>query len=170
MVSQLTLNIEEYRDGLLVRVNGIKRWLVPVLAFVISDWPEGQSLSLTKAGATQSRMNCRVCERPTKEFGHTADGGIGKLREMKETKKKVRLFSRAGVTAAAIHKEEVKNCLYMMPAGVWRGELYSDRYGHHGMFPFDFLHTVSHGIANLLLHTVLAYGNEHRTMDGKWRG
>lgn len=166
IVECLTMNIEEYRDGLLLRVNGKDVWFVPVLAFFVTDWPEGQAMSLTKAGATQSRMNCRVCERPTAEFGITWDGGLGSMREMKKTKAKVKAFSRSNVTAAAVHKVEVTSCLYMERCGVWRGELYSDRYGHHAMFPYDFLHTVCHGTAVLLLDTLLAYAKKYHTMDG----
>ena len=163
-MERLVLNIERYRDGLTLCLNKKDIW---VLAYVITDWPEGQAMSLTKAGATQSRMNCRVCERPTKEFDITWDGGVGIMREMKKNKETVKAFTKKHViSAAAVHKQDVKSCLYMERCGVWQGELYSDRYGHHAMFPYDFLHTVCHGTAVLLLETLLAYAKKYQTMDG----
>lgn len=152
-----------------MRVNGEIKWLVPVIAFVITDWPEGQSMSLTKAGATTSKRNCRLCTKPTLLFNHTDDGGEGVYRTMKKTKKAVQHFTAGAGRGSqkAIENEEREWCVYMEQNGFWSGELYSDRYGHHAMFPYDILHTICHGTADVLLKVLLGYGKKYKTLDGK---
>ena len=167
VVEQLVVNVEEYRNGVSVYVGGKYRWLIPVIAFVITDWPEGQSMSLTKAGAVSSKRNCRVCTKPTKLFDITEDGGLGTHRIMKETMQRVAYFTcYNNHNAKEIANEERENCVYMCSNGFWKGVLYTDRFGHHGMFPFDYLHTVCHGTADILLHVLLAYCKKYKTLDG----
>ena len=86
---------------------------------VITDWPEGQAMSLTKAGATSSKRNCRVCEHPTKDFGITADGYLGPKRIMGDTIKCVQRFTAPGVSMKVINDAEKDRCVYMMSNGLW---------------------------------------------------
>ena len=141
VVGQLANNVNEYKDGLLLHVDGIEHWLLPVVSYVVTDWPEGQAMSLTKAGATSSLRNCRVCKKETKFFSTTSDG--------------------------AVAKAEMESSIYMEMNGFWRLNLYSDRYGHHGMFPADFLHTLCHGTADILRNVLLAYGKQFDTLSGE---
>ena len=167
VVAELVKNVEEYRSGLWLRVGGEMRWLVPVICMVITDWPEGQAMSLTKAGATASVRNCRVCEHPTKEFNITKDGFRGPLRRMSDTVDLVRQLTLPGVSQKVIHETEKECCLYMQVNGFWCGELYRDQHGHHTLFPFDTLHTVSRGIADMLRDILLQYAKKYGTMDGR---
>ena len=51
VVKQLCLNIEEYRNGFFFKFkDGTTRLMIPVLAYVITDWPEGQAMALIGAG------------------------------------------------------------------------------------------------------------------------
>ena len=76
VLEQLTANINEYKDGVDVRVNDESRWLVPVVSHVITDWPEGQAMALCKAGATNCYRNCRVCYWRTQDFADTVGAGL----------------------------------------------------------------------------------------------
>lgn len=167
VVSEISRNVEDYRHGFWLHVGGEMRWLVPVIAMVITDWPEGQAMSLTKAGATASLRNCRVCEHLTKEFSITADGLRGERRVMDDTMGLVQKFSARGVALKVVADVEKESCLYMMANGFWQGELYRDKYGHHTLFPFDTLHTVCRGIADMLRDILLLYAKKYGTMDGE---
>ena len=168
VVGQLANNVNNYKDGLFLNVDGVEHWLLPVVAYVVTDWPEGQSMSLTKAGATSSKRNCRTCTKPTKLFDITDDGGVGEMRLMKETKKEVQYFARRAT--GVVEKAEMESCIYMEECGFWRLNLYTDRHGHHAMFPPDFLHTLCHGTADILRDVLLAYGKQYDTLDGKCCG
>ena len=74
VIEQLLLNIEEYRDGVLVKVNGETKWLIPVFAMGLTDWPEGQGWAGMKQGATSSNRNCRCCTHLTEDFKVTKFG------------------------------------------------------------------------------------------------
>ena len=75
VLRQVVDNIEEMRHGFhFVFPNGQSRWLVPVLALVITDWPEGQAMSLVGGAAMASKFNCRHCLHPRNEMAFTSDG------------------------------------------------------------------------------------------------
>jgi hypothetical protein len=55
---------------------------------IITDWPEGQALSLVRAHALLSLRNCRCCLTPTCEFADTTNGlqyGPRLQRDMQDT-------------------------------------------------------------------------------------
>jgi hypothetical protein len=79
-IEQLLLNAEEYRDGIILELNGEVKWLIPVYAVGITDWPEGQEWTGIKQGAAKSKSNCRLCNHPTKFFGVTKFGPLGGMR------------------------------------------------------------------------------------------
>lgn len=75
VIRKLVDNIEEYRNGFNYRCpDGVTRWMVPVLSYVITDWPEGQAMTLTGGHATESKANCRFCLHPTNIMGRTGEG------------------------------------------------------------------------------------------------
>ena len=79
-------NIEEFRNGFNYRCpDGVVRWMVPVISFGITDWPEGQAMTLTGAGATESKRNCRFCLHPTEPMGVTENGVTYPRRIQQET-------------------------------------------------------------------------------------
>ena len=88
--------MEEYRDGFYVRLNGggvdERKWLIPVISHVITDWPEGQAMCLVRAGATASVRNCRVCKHLTKDFGDTSGGRTAPMRKQWETEEYIKVF------------------------------------------------------------------------------
>ena len=113
VVEQLALNIEEYRHGFLFRFSdGVVRWMVPVLSYVITDWPEGQMMSLVGGGARHSRKNCRVCFRPTATMSQTGEGDCYKWRKQRDTMALVQAASQRGVSAKDISTTEVLPILY----------------------------------------------------------
>ena len=72
IVECLCDNVNKYLNGILVTLfDGKTRWLIPVIALVLTDWPEGQKMCACKEGATSSPFNCRVCMTPQSEFGDT---------------------------------------------------------------------------------------------------
>ena len=84
VIEQLLMNIEEYRDGIFVNVCGKVKWLIPVFAMGLTDWPEGQGWTGMKQGATSSKRNCRCCTHLTESFGVTRYGSIGATRNHDE--------------------------------------------------------------------------------------
>ena len=113
VVEQLAQNIEEYRHGFLFRfTDGVVRWMVPVLAYVITDWPEGQMMSLIGGGARNSRKNCRVCYRPTALMSQTEEGDCYKWRKQRDTMELVRAASQPGVSAKEKNIAEVGAVLH----------------------------------------------------------
>lgn len=75
VIRKLVDNIEEYRHGFeYLCPDGIVRWIVPVFALGITDWPEGQKMCLIGAGAKFSKTNCRFCMHPTEKMGETQLG------------------------------------------------------------------------------------------------
>ena len=101
-------NIEEYRNGFMFRFSdGVVRWMVPVLAYVITDWPEGQLMTLVGGGATGSKANCRVCFRPTSLFSRTDEGDDYMWRMQRDTMALVEAARKPGVTAKDIKVTEV---------------------------------------------------------------
>lgn len=86
-------NIEEYRHGFRYRCpDGVRRWMVPVLSFGITDWPEGQAMTMTGAGATESKANCRFCLHPTRRMSNTEDGVTYGRRKQEETMRLTELY------------------------------------------------------------------------------
>ena len=106
VVAQLVANIEEYHNGIYVVINGTGRWVVPVIAYVITDWPEGQCMTLVGGGATKSYCNCRVCLCPTALFIRTLESLNYRMRTQHETQAKEAHFNQPGVTQAAKEAEE----------------------------------------------------------------
>ena len=75
VIRKLVDNIEEYRHGFhYICPDGVSRWLVPVISFVITDWPEGQAMTMVGGSATGSNTNCRFCLQPTRMMGSTEEG------------------------------------------------------------------------------------------------
>ena len=94
VIEQMLQNINEYRDGVRLVLNGKSRWLIPVFALGITDWPEGQSWCGIKQGATNSKSNCRVCKTQTEEFRYT-ERGPGQYRSAVELFNAYRYFKSA---------------------------------------------------------------------------
>ena len=71
---------------------------MPVLAMGITDWPEGQAMTLTGAGATESYCNCRFCLHPTTLMGCTEDGETYERRKQVDTMRLTEEFKNASMT------------------------------------------------------------------------
>ena len=132
-------------------VNGVRRWLVPVIAYIITDWPEGQCMSLIKAGATSSFRNCRVCYWKREDAHDTLNAYRAKKRTTALTKA---LRERYGydvrITQARRDIKEKKYGQFFNDNGLDDAQLYSPTYGVHAILPPDTLHTMSKGMAELL--------------------
>ena len=109
VVRKLMDNIEEYRNGFKYRCpDGIVRWMVPVLSFGITDWPEGQAMTMTGAGATESKCNCRFCLHPTNRMAITENGVTYPRRKQEETMQLTEEYKHATQTLRAARQV----CLY----------------------------------------------------------
>lgn len=166
VIEKFMESIEKYRNGIrLVLLDGVERVLIPVVAFGVTDWPDGQKCTNTKEGAVVSKCNCRVCLRPTALFSQTECGASGYERRLDEdTRAKIENF--AGQTKAAREEEEMKVSQWLeSPLGWWKGELYRDKYGIHSMFPMDVLHTVPYGIVAHLKDILIGHTKEKSKLD-----
>lgn len=73
VLASIVDNIEEYKDGFWLQLpfEAAPRLFVPRLAYMCTDWPEGQSCTCVFAGATKSRRNCRMCMQKRENYGDT---------------------------------------------------------------------------------------------------
>jgi hypothetical protein len=71
VLANIVDNIEEYKDGFYLQLpfEPAPRLFVPRLAYMCTDWPEGQQCECVYAGATLSRRNCRMCLKKRVDFG-----------------------------------------------------------------------------------------------------
>jgi hypothetical protein len=71
ILSHIVDNIEEYKDGFWLQLpfETTPRLFVPRLAFMATDWPEGQACTCVFAGAGKSNRSCRVCLCKTVDHG-----------------------------------------------------------------------------------------------------
>jgi len=169
VLKQLADNIEEHRDGVNLIVGGVERWLVPVIAFIITDWPEGQCMSLVKAGASKSFRCCRVCYWKREDFGDTVNAYTAQKRCVGVTQA---LKQRYGANATNVNKgqralREAKYGQFFDDNGLDGAELYSPKYGIHAMLPPDTLHTICKGIAELLRTLLQKIMKSAGTFGGK---
>jgi len=188
-VRQLMNNIETYRNGLLVRLpwedekTGMKavKVLVPVLAAVLTDWPEGQMMSGTKQGASCAHANCRVCAMALALYGCTEEGACAQRRVEAETREFAEEFKRdeegaviaKGKTLKEMRAAEVDRGCFAEQNGFWTAELFSNKYGVHALCPNDTLHTLSAGIVPALKKILLKHhqhtGTGKAELDKRFR-
>jgi hypothetical protein len=162
VMKQIVEKVEEYRNGFLVEpYDKVTRWLVPVLCFALTDWPEGQSMSGMKAGASSSKRNCRCCLHPTIEFSDTANGCVYPRRQQRETEEMTEYWQKrlaAGERViGAMERDQVAYSQFFEEMGLSKAELYTNIYGFHSFFPPDILHTVCQGTVKLLKTILLAF-------------
>ena len=159
VVKKLVASIEKYRHGVRIKLNGREVTMVPVVAFVATDWPEGQKMAQIYGSATGSARNCRVCMRPTEHFGWSTTTREDKRRTQRKTKKKVRELKRLAKTPGKKTEalERAKQLsLHLESNGWWKAELFANKYGVHALLPMDTLHTVPYGVIHSLRALLLA--------------
>ena len=169
-VARLMESIEKYRDGVLLELpwpaeeGGGLKVLNPVMAVVITDWPEGQLMSCMKAGATCSHKNCRVCDMKVKSYGETDKGACGHRRYDDDSRAFAAQFERSvagdlkdGGCLEAMKKAQTNRGAFAIPSGFWAGETYTNSFGVHSMVPMDTLHTLASGIVPHLKQLMVAH-------------
>ena len=99
--------------------DGVTRWMVPVWALGVTDWPEGQKFALVGAHASKSVCNCRVCRQRVAIFNETWKGTLGAMRKDGETRRLVEEFNRPGVTKKSKNAEEKATSQILMRNGLF---------------------------------------------------
>ena len=157
VVKKLVASIEKYRDGIIIQLNGEKVTMVPVICFVLTDWPEGQKMASMYASPVGPVANCRVCLRETKDFGNVVGGEAagGIRRTQAETDALLR--KAKGLSLAQRKVLEKPFSMHLEENGFRDAELFSGRYGIHALCPMDTLHTVPYGLVEPLKLLVLAH-------------
>lgn len=126
---------------------------------MLTDWPEGQSATCVRAGATKSKRNCRVCLQPTDEFNHTEHGVCYPLRQQADMRLRAewhndQIARNVKGCIGVAEEEGLELSMWWTPSAMWKLEPYTDSSGYFMQFPFDTLHTVSAGLG-LMLKRVL---------------
>jgi hypothetical protein len=80
VLAHIVDNIEAYSNGFWLQLpfETTPRMFFPRLAFMATDWPEGQACTCVFAGAGKSRRNCRVCLIKRVDQGGGSGGAGGK--------------------------------------------------------------------------------------------
>jgi hypothetical protein len=165
--------IEKYRDGVVLTINGFQRWLIPFLASMITDWPEGQEVGNFKQGACAAQCNCRHCTRPGVQFTDTAASRPDEARTQKTTELE-RAVARGEIppltggvrltTAAARNAHLRKLSLNPEAPALSKAQLFAGDHGYVHTLPMDTMHTYPGGIGRLL-RTTLKVVADHTEMD-----
>ena len=107
--------------------------------------------------------NCRVCVTPTKEFGQTGRGLVYNARDQQSTVeacsywREQRARDSRGIKTLCAQSEKVMSQYYTAELALTLGNTFSNRFGIHAMAPLDILHTVPHGIVELIKDILLLF-------------
>jgi hypothetical protein len=159
VIAKIVEGVNKYKFGIRLRtLDGVTRTLIPAIAFVATDWPEGQLHLNLKANATQSRMNCRMCTRPTTTFSATEEGASFPRRLQADAQAFSLQYHGSAWkgTIEAREKAEMARSMFSYPCSWWAAPTFSNKFGVYSMFPFDTLHTVSSGLISTLKDILIA--------------
>lgn len=162
VIRQVVDNLELYRHGFIVKVQGVVRWLIPYIHSILTDWPEGQQTANFFEGAVTSRENCRACRRHVSDFANTSPPLVEDMRDQDATEW-ARAVGRGEapdqhgnvlqtVTAREAFMQE--RSIHPESCALAYAFLFNGAAGYTGVLPMDQMHVIAAGIARLIRNVV----------------
>lgn len=104
-----------------------------------------------------------MCKHLTHLFHITEHGACAERRFQSQTEQLIVEKTQPGVLEKEKERVEKEESIYLVPNGFSRAELYSNSFGYHALFPMDTLHTVAHGVCDIILfNALLVYAKIHK--------